>query len=497
MLTSSAHRKEATKRLRAGPVAAAALTIAAAAAYSAISLYRHERFGSTVDLATQDQTIWGYSRLEMIPNTVIEIRNLLGDHFHPMLLALAPLYWVWNSPEVLLVAQGALLALAGVPIYLWAARQLGELAALAFQASYLLFWGILAGVLFDFHNVVLAVPAISAALYAMLERRNRLLWAMVAIALLAREDIALTLIALGLYVIAVQRTYVLGSAIAASSAAWFLLILGVVIPAIRGGPYRHWTYTDLGTGPSSAAIFVITHPLQSLELLFVPLAKSRIWIGTLASWLFLPVASPIALIAFPYLAERFWSVAPTFWTFHLEYSMVPAPILAFAAIDTVARAKRVFGGQVGKRAVAVASAGVVVAAALLSFLINPLDELRTYVSASTATDIQACLDIIPPGASVAATQELLAHLSHRHAIYQIPDDHDTTVEYIAIDLASDGNNEQQLRDLVRSALASGYGVACARELTVVLARRGATDQALPPRMVRWLNGECEGRACLA
>jgi len=482
--------------LRPASFASGALTLLAAAAYSTISIYRHERFGSTVDLATQDQTVWGYSRLEMIPNTIIEIRNLLGDHFHPMLMALAPLYWIWNSVEVLLVAQAILLALAGVPIYLWAAKQLGEPAGLAFQASYLIFWGILAGVLFDFHNVVLAVPAISAALYAALDRRNRLLWAMVAIAMLTREDIALTLIALGFYIAVVQRRYVLGAAIMGLNAVWFAVVLGLVIPAIRGGPYRHWTYDDLGPGPASAGLYVITHPLQSLKLLFVPLAKTRVWIGMLGSWAFLPVLSPITLIALPYLAARFWSVAPTFWTFHLEYSMLPAPILAFAAVDTVARAKRMWSGRAATRIVAVPAAAVVVAAATLSFLINPLAELSTYVSSSTAADIQACLDVIPHDASVAATQELLPHLTHRSAIYQIPDDHDLGADFIAIDLASDGNNEQQLRALVRNAFASGYGVACTKELTLVLARTGATDQTLPPQLVRWLNGDCDGRVCM-
>ena len=98
------------------------MTVAAAVAvYSSMSLYRHNRFGSNAfDLATQAQTVWGYSRFQMIPNTVLGIPNLLGDHFHPILMLLAPFYWIWDTAAVLLVAQGILLALAGIPIYLWA-----------------------------------------------------------------------------------------------------------------------------------------------------------------------------------------------------------------------------------------------------------------------------------------------------------------------------------------------------------------------------------------
>src|ERR1700730_18673850 len=152
MLTSSAHRTQpdAARRPRAAPTAAARAGIAAGAR-AATWLYRRDRFGSTLAHATQGQTVWGYSHFEIIPNTVIGIPNLLGDHFHPILMALAPLFWIWDSAAVLLLVQAVLIALAGIPIFLWGAERLGDLAGLAFQASFYVFWGILAGVVFDFH----------------------------------------------------------------------------------------------------------------------------------------------------------------------------------------------------------------------------------------------------------------------------------------------------------------------------------------------------------
>ncbi|MGH7765532.1 MAG: DUF2079 domain-containing protein, partial [Candidatus Dormibacteraceae bacterium] len=157
-MTSSAHRTEGGKpdRLTTEQIVAAAMAVLATAAYSAISLFRYFRFGSTIDLAAQAQTIWGYSHFEVIPNTLIGIRNLEGDHFHPILVVLAPLFWIWDSAAVLLVAQGVLLAIAGVPIFLYGAQRLGPIAGLGFQAAFYAYWGILAGVLFDFHHVVFA-----------------------------------------------------------------------------------------------------------------------------------------------------------------------------------------------------------------------------------------------------------------------------------------------------------------------------------------------------
>src|SRR5207237_2827852 len=211
----------------------------------------------------------------LIPNTVVGIPNLLGDHFHPSLFVLAPFYRVWDSPGVLLVAQAVLLAAASLPIFLWGSERLGRLAALAFQASFLVFWGVLAGVMFDFHHIVFAVPGMSAALYATLSRRNGLLWLGVAVALLTQEDVSLTVLMLGVYILLVQRRVPLGGTLVVLGAGWFTTAIEVVMPALAGGAYKHWTYQQLGTGPVSAALHVLRHPISSLELLFTPLHKVK------------------------------------------------------------------------------------------------------------------------------------------------------------------------------------------------------------------------------
>ena len=51
------------------------------------------------------------------------------------LIVLAPFMWGWDSAGVLLVAQAVLLALAGIPIYLWARQELGPIAGLAFLGA--------------------------------------------------------------------------------------------------------------------------------------------------------------------------------------------------------------------------------------------------------------------------------------------------------------------------------------------------------------------------
>src|SRR5260370_38028759 len=100
MVTSDSNPKEQTAVLspRTGRALAGSLTLIAFAAYASISVFRHEHYASNAfDLAVQDQTGWGYSRGEVIYNTVLGIPNLLGDHFHPLPATLGPLMLVRSS----------------------------------------------------------------------------------------------------------------------------------------------------------------------------------------------------------------------------------------------------------------------------------------------------------------------------------------------------------------------------------------------------------------
>src|SRR2546426_10736183 len=469
-----------------------ALALVAATAYVAISIDRHDHFASNAfDLGVQDQTVWGYSRLQIIPNTVEMIPNLLGDHFHPILMAIAPLYWIWDDARVLLVVQAALLAVAGVPIFWWARERLGLLAAIAVEAAYLVFWGVLSGVIYDFHHIAFAVPAISFGLYGVLTNRNRLFWAMLVVGLLTRENIALTFAAIGVYVAVVQHRWRLGAAVVAVCVAWFVALIEVVMPAIAGAPYGHWTYEALGTGPASALLHLVRHPISSLELLVDNPIKRKLWGGILGAWLLVPLISPISIVAIPTLLERLWSSNPALWSASFHYSLVIAPVLAFATIDTLARVRRLLPERLRQIATGTASIAVLSAGLVLTVgIVRPLDELGTYTWAGQAAEIQSCLDVIPPTASVSASDGLLPHLSHRREIYLLTMKSDA--HYVAIDLASYGGHffpgeQMQIRDTIRRALAGGYGVACSKGTTVVL-HRGGGNQTLSEKIAAFLGG---------
>lgn len=476
-------------RAQAAVLAACGLAALAALGLCLASVFRHQRFGSNAyDLGVYDQTIWGYSRLEVIENTVTRSPNLLGDHFQPILMALGPLFWIWDDVRMLLIAQALLLAAASLPIFLWAREQLGLVPAFLFQAAYLGFWGMLGGNLYDFHEVAIAAPVISTALYAALTRRNRLLWAMVVLAFLTKENLALTVAALGLYVAVTQRRWKLGGTLVAVAVPWFVIVLKAVIPGISGVRYAHWEYTALGSGPGSAVRHIVTQPLDTIRLFVSPETKRTALLNLFGAWLFLPVFSPLVIVMIPSLAERFLSDRPEFWAQGFHYSLVLAPILAFAAVDTTVRLRRLVPEPRRALLPSAAGAAVLLAGAYFTFgRLKPLDELRRYTGAAQVADIQACLDTVPGDASVSATSALVPHLSHRERVWVLDHRPIAQTQYYAVDAATwmFPFTLADVRALVDRKLASGYGVGCARGLTVVLAR-GASGGRLDPDLERLL-----------
>ena len=98
-------------------------------------------------------------------SSIMQIKNLLGDHFHPILVILAPLYWIYPHVEILLIAQAFLLVIPIVPIYLFVSKRLGSLLGFLFATSYMIFWGIQNTINYDFHEIAVAVPLIAFAIY--------------------------------------------------------------------------------------------------------------------------------------------------------------------------------------------------------------------------------------------------------------------------------------------------------------------------------------------
>jgi len=132
------------------------------AGFASLSVLRHRAYTTgRYDLGNMVQTVWNTAHghfLQMTSGDGVQISRLAA-HFDPILAVFAPLWWIWPSPEMLLVVQAAAVSLGALPVF-WLARKhlYSELAGLGFAHVYLLYPATEWLTLNEFHPVALACP---------------------------------------------------------------------------------------------------------------------------------------------------------------------------------------------------------------------------------------------------------------------------------------------------------------------------------------------------
>ena len=376
------------------------------AVYAAVSVRLHQRMlTSGFDLGIFEQTVrsWAHGQLP-----VVELKgpgfSELGDHFSPILAALAPFYRLWPSPYTLLFAQAALLAVAVAPLARWALDALGPMAAWAVGLGCGLSWGIASAVGFDFHEVAFAVPLLAFSLCALGRGRPRAaaLWALPL--LLVKEDLGLTVAVVGL-LIALRGGRRWGLATACAGIAGTLLEVLVVIPAFNpGGQYSY--LGQLGA-PSGGAAQVVYR--GTVGLLAAPEPKSVTLLLLFAPTVFLALRSLLAWAVVPTLLWRFASDNPLFWTTGYQYSAVLMPIVFAAFVDSLVR--RPVDRRMTRHLLTVMAAVTVLL--LPQFPLFQLAQPRTWHTPPRVATALAMMRLIPDGATVAATNRLAPQLTDR------------------------------------------------------------------------------------
>ncbi len=421
----------------------AALVAASALLYAAYSLMRLRAFRTgSYDLVIFDQAVRSYSRFDLPVAMVKGVHNgfgpyfsVLGDHFSPMLALLAPLYWIHDGPETLLVAQAVLFALAIWPIWRYAERRLGPGAAYCAAGAYTLSWPIAEALAFDFHEVAF-VPLLSALL---VERHDAGRHAQAAVAafalLLVKEDMGLLLTGFGLYLLTRpdeqdgerrgprdllpggDRRAGLAYVVVGLVATW--LCSRVLIAAFGGDNGYYWAYGALGPDVPHAAAHALTHPWDVATVLVDPPQKAATMALVVLPLLLLPLASPLTLTAVPMLAERMLaSRFGNWWEPHYHYNAFIIAVLVLAAVDGAARLRGRLRGRWGpaRRVPAVPPMAAVLAATLACapfFAYRHLADPALWRPNERARAASAAAATIPDGALVEAANGVGPALTSR------------------------------------------------------------------------------------
>jgi uncharacterized membrane protein len=412
-----------------GSVVVAALVTAVYVLYSALEWRRFTV--KSWDTGIFTQLAQDYSRLQA---PLVSIKgdgfNLMGDHFHPILVLLGPVYAVWPHAFALLVVQAVLIGISVVGVGRLAGRVVGRWGAIVVAAAYGLSWGIQGAVAFQFHEIAFALPLLAFALDAVIARRAMAAAAWAVPLVFVKEDLGLTVAVLGA-IIALALDRRVGIALAGWGVAWFVLATTVILPAFnREARWDYASKLDAGS--------VLADPLGTIAGLFVAPKVETVAFLLLAGAL-IALRSPLLLLVVPTLAWRFLSPTESYWSPGYHYDAVLMPIVFAAAIDGVARARA--GRQSWLRSASRLAVPVIAVAAVALFFRSPMAELTKpaiWQPAPRAAQAQAALDQVPAGASVLSDIGLMSYLVDDHEVFWLGNPGNPAPQYVVIDTVGGG-----------------------------------------------------------
>ena len=291
--------------------------------------------------------------------------NLLGDHFHPILVLLGPIWRLFPTPLALLVVQDLLLAVSAWPLTRLATRLTSRSVGTALGLFYVLSWGFQGAAQAQFHEIAFAVPMLAWASVAFVERRWKACALWLVPLVLVKEDMGLTLIMAGgamalrgwqearagepddagsgpakrrsgRFIRAWDElpTVRLGAHLALFGLLAFILTVFIIVPLLS--PTGSWQY---GLGGNAGDGMTAAHTGGTLlERLFSPTVKIATLFMLVCTAGGIGLASPWMALMLPTLGWRFLADKEAYWEWKLwHYNAALIPIALGALLDLIAR----------------------------------------------------------------------------------------------------------------------------------------------------------------
>ena len=407
---------------RAARIVLIAGVVAYTGFYMAWAIWNYDHLGTFgFDLGIHDQATWLLSRGHW-PFITISGTYYFGDHLSWIMFLLVPLYWIVPSAKVLLVAQSLALGLAAVPLFLVARLKLRSEWLAAAVAWVYFFNPYMGWVNTDqFHPDAFVVPLTFLAFLFAMRRRRVLFLAMVVLAMLVKEDVALLIFGVGVWVAILydRRT---GIVAAALSALWMFVNFRFILPALSGtGSLTTYVITHGDRIPFGGlggfARTLVTKPWRVAAEFFGE-GRPMYYLKVFGPLGFLPFLSPstLAAVILPLIANGL----STFGYQHMlkyHYGALVVPGLLVAAIFGV------YHGSPRVRKILVCF--MLLTAVVGLYLWGPAPGSRDPASwgdypSSYVQAVEDAAKLIPDRAVVSADLRFVTQIDHRLEIYEFP-----------------------------------------------------------------------------
>ena len=393
-----------------------------------VSLDVHHGLGtSSYDVGLYQQGVWLLSQGKA-PFVTLMGRNMLGDHASLILLFVAPIYRLFPAAGTLYFIQSLVIGLGALPVFLAARKRLqSEAMAVVLAGCFLLHPAVGWTNRENFHPDSFIALFVGMAIYGALERKWRLYWVFVVLALLVKEDVSLVVLPLGVWV-AMRRDRRMG--IATALAAVFATFVGmfVIMRSLIGVPTRNAWRIPFG-GPGGFIRETIERPGNVIQHFRSDSRPFYFWQMTFPVAFAFLRRPGIAAISLVVLGTNMLS---TFWyQYQVEYhySLIAVPALVLGSVYAL----ELLGRRWRRRMVAVMAftslwaclmwGAIPIGKVIAPGLNPPLGRTEPYYWPPDHPIAVAAREImaeVPGDASIATFHALAPHLAHREQIFQFP-----------------------------------------------------------------------------
>lgn len=385
---------------------------------------RHDRYGTfDQDLGFHTQFIWQLAHGRSF-STIIGV-TAFGHNMTLGYFLLVPFVWLGlDGPQLLDLMQTVFVASAVAPIYILARRRLGiGWPAAVLPVAWLLHPVVQNFVWETWHPEVIAIPFLLWAYVAADDWKWRRYWVFVLLAIIWKNDVALFVIMLGLWV-ALRRNRRVGLTTAALGLVWFVAA-STLIPRNAGGDTVYGLlYGDLGDTPVQVAVNSVLHPSRLRQHLIdaQPIRYGR---DLLAPYGYLPALAPVEVaLALPQFVidilptelpdTRLWSYAP-------HYQAMPMTALTIALVEGVALLHRRRRELQNPACALVLACGLATSGAWGSVPFGVRWEYYWSEDGDPARPARdRAVEIVGPTAPVSANYLISGHLARRELVYSFP-----------------------------------------------------------------------------
>lgn len=411
--------------------------------FTTLSFLRYDNYYTgRFDLGNMHQTVWNTKHGNIFqltnPNGTNTVSRL-AFHADFILIFLAPFYFIWEDPRMLLLLQTVVIGFGAVFVFLIANILIKtQKTSLLFAVIYLFNPSLQYTVLYDFHPVTLATTFLLASFYYMLTKRHLYFLFFGILAALTKEQIWFIFGMLGSY-LTIQYAFqtrlkeikqyifkkecIIGISVFVFSFSFGYFLLQYAIPQARGG--QHFAvsyYSDFGESKSEIINNILFRPDKTLGVLF---EKDRMsYLRQLfLPFGFLPLLTPfILIVSAPDLLINLLSNNDNLHQIYYQYTAAITPFLIIATIYSVKKIHEVFP-RFGAEKISIT---LLLFTIYSSYQFGPLPGSKTpNLDMITKPEplkeiIGVIISQIPEQLNVASTNNIGSHISGRKSIYTLP-----------------------------------------------------------------------------